>query len=149
MMLHLQGFAKSVAIGTLVVSIIPMLITSFPAVSLILGGEVLPGLTVLFAPILVATPVIFMVSATLGTALTLSLIRLGKESAAAYLCTSAILGAVTMYCITAWTEETWFYVNIPLMLLGALGGAVTGTSWWGTTRQRIAPKKLTAMMDIS
>lgn len=131
------AFLKSVLLGAISATV-PLLI-----ITIILGGVLLaegfasgdvrifPALWLAFLPLFIAIPLVFSASLIFGIPLTLILKRQGRESAAAYIGIGAAIGAIIpIVILLAMAAPAGYWMSV----LGALGGGVTGRTWWIAAR---------------
>lgn len=128
--IHVWGFVKAVAAGSLAGAAPMMLMTVPIGLFMALQGtwsEVLVGLRIMFLPLMVSTPVVLVSSVLIGIPTFLLLRRKGLETPTAYAVAGAVMGIVVTICfdLVAGGEASGLLLN-----LGALAGGVTGWSWW-------------------
>ena len=134
----MSPFFKSVLIGA-AAGAAPVLVFTLPlgAVALASGGfmgdgRLLPCLWIGFLPLIVAAPLVLAASVIFGLPLTAILKRRSLESSLAYTSAGAGLGfmIVPILLLLMRAPEGYWMAS-----LGAIGGAVTGRTWWTSTRK--------------
>jgi hypothetical protein len=123
-------FVKSVLLGALAGSAPFLVFTgTLVATSLPRGFNGDGQLAVL--PLLVATPIVLVSSILIGLPLTVVLRRRGSESRFAYIASGGAAGFIIPPVIL-------FLMSAPsgywIAILGAVGGGVTGRTWWASAR---------------
>ncbi|MET0370530.1 MAG: hypothetical protein ABW039_04035 [Sphingobium sp.] len=96
------------------------------------GGRLFPSLWLAILPFVVSLPLVLAASIIVGLPLTALLQRRGWECASAYISVGAIVGFVLPIAILLLMAAPAGYW---MALLGAVGGAVTGKTWWMSARE--------------
>lgn len=83
-------------------------------------------------PLLISIPVVLGASLFVGLPLTLLLKRSKRESAVAYISLGAIMGFILpIVILLVMVAPGGYWIALP----GAVGGAVTGRTWWVSARE--------------
>lgn len=132
----IRPLAKSALFGGLA-GAAPLLMLTFPLgiYSLVNGSPIaglLPSLGIAVLPLVVAVPVIFVAMLVFGIPLTLLLKRCRLERASVYTAFGAVLGLLLFAAFLIMFGRPSGYW---MALLGAVGGGVTGRTWWVYARQ--------------
>lgn len=134
--LPMRPFVKSVLFGALAGAAPMLVLTVFIAIGLLADGVkvggMLPLLWLAVLPLVVSIPLVFAASILVGLPLTFLLKRRLRESASAYISVGAFVGFVVPIAILLLMEAPAGYW---MALLGAVGGAVTGRTWWVSARE--------------
>lgn len=137
----LKGFLAAVATGTIAG-------TAFPAIMLALAifgssssdGDVRTGLGIAAMIIMVPFALVSVSALLVGVPTTLLLRKMGRESATAYIFIGGLSGFLIPVMILAVAEgnASIFFSSLPVSILGAISGALTGRAWWKNYRAGIA-----------
>jgi hypothetical protein len=129
-------FVKSVLFGALAGSapfLVPtgtLVVTSLPS-GFNDDGQLAGMLWIAVLPMVVAVPIVLGSSILIGLPLTAVLRRRGRESRIAYIASGAAAGYIIppaiLFLMSA-QDGYW------IAFLGAIGGAVTGRTWWISAR---------------
>ena len=128
---YTRPFVKSVLFGGLA-GAAPMLTLTVPlGIYSLVNGSPISGvllcLLVAIFPLIVSVPVVFISIVLFGFPLTLLLKRLQWERASVYISVGAGMGLLLCTTfLTSWKDSSSYWMSI----FGALGGGVTGGTWW-------------------
>lgn len=139
--IYMWPFAKSVLFGALAGAAPMLIFTTVLAIgSLPEGvngdGNLLPSLKLAILPLVVSLPLVLGASIVIGLPLTAILKRKGWESGMVYIATGAVAGFILPIVILLLLHAPAGYWTAHL---GAVGGAVTGRTWWTSAREPFAP----------
>lgn len=135
--LPMWPFVKSVLFGALAGAAPLLIFTGALAIASLPeglngGGRLFPSLWLAIVPLVISIPLVLGASIIVGLPLTVFLKRRGWESASAYISVGAIVGfALPIVILLLMAAPTGYW----MALLGAIGGAVTGRTWWATGRE--------------
>jgi hypothetical protein len=136
---EMWAFVRSVLLGSLAASWLPLLFTiGFALSSLPNGitgdGRLLPILWLAVTPLVIAMVVVAPAMILVGLPTTWVLRKRGLESSDTYMTIGAVAGFTIPLIVIAVFNFSWAIAW--LSILGAFSGAVTAKTWWKASRQR-------------
>ena len=134
----LRAFVQAVLLGAIAAAAPMLVVTGIIGTASILDGGprgdgvIAPALYLMVLPLVVSLPVVLTASLIVGLPVTLLLKRWNRESAWAYAACGAVAGAlIPLVGLLAAGAPSGYWTA----LLGVIGGAVTGWTWWFTARK--------------
>ena len=132
------AFVKAVATGSLAAASPGLLFTVPLGLMMVFADGQLNGLSMMFAPLIVAVPCVFAASLLLGLPLTAVLSRIGKERGEHYVVAGLVFGTLPFLIWMFLADEENSIAT--LSVLGAFGGGATG--WvWGRHREGLTAQQ--------
>lgn len=133
------AFVRSVLIGSLAASWLPLLFTvglalsSLPA-GITDDGRLLPVLLLALSPLLVALAIVVPAMILVGLPVTWTLNRHGLESSDTYTAIGAVTGFAIPLILIAVFSFPW--AAAWLSVLGGFSGVITARTWWKVSREQ-------------
>lgn len=136
---YVSAFAKSVAMGSIAGGAPVMIITAPLAIMLFIDGfrghsygAPWSPLYLAFLPLIISTPIALCASISIGLPVAVICAALRLKSALPLIISGMLVGfCIPLLFLLLTRAPAGYWVSV----LGALGGGVTGHTWWVATRE--------------